>query len=234
MNDYQLNVFNRDTPDGELLDDLRLVAEQLGRSPTATEYSVAGRFHSSTLARRFGKWTTAIERAGLSPTRSAINIPVEDLLGNIESVWTSLGHQPTYLDMNSELSRFSAKTYANRFGSWRAALEAFVASVGDGGPITMTSTPSKSAPTGTRTRHINWRTRFKVLQRDHFACKACGKSPAKDPSVELHVDHVNPWSSGGESTMENLQTLCSTCNIGKSNLKANSHDEAGDDPRARS
>jgi hypothetical protein len=61
------------------------------------------------------------------------------------------------------------------------------------------------------------RMRFDVLKRDNFKCCACGASPSKDPAVELHIDHIIPWSKGGESTRENLQTLCSKCNFGKSN-----------------
>ena len=66
------------------------------------------------------------------------------------------------------------------------------------------------------TRAISDKLRYQVLKRDNFKCCDCGASPAKDPSVELHIDHIIPWSKGGESTLENLQTLCSKCNIGKS------------------
>ena len=65
------------------------------------------------------------------------------------------------------------------------------------------------------TRVISDKLRYKVLKRDNFKCCACGASPAKDPSIELHIDHIIPWSKGGETTFENLQTLCSRCNIGK-------------------
>ena len=65
-------------------------------------------------------------------------------------------------------------------------------------------------------RAISDKLRYKVLKRDNFKCCACGASPAKDPSVELHIDHITPWSKGGETILENLQTLCSKCNIGKS------------------
>ena len=65
-------------------------------------------------------------------------------------------------------------------------------------------------------REIGLQLRFKVLKRDNFKCCACGALPAKDPSVELHIDHIVPWSKGGETTFDNLQTLCSKCNIGKS------------------
>ena len=66
-------------------------------------------------------------------------------------------------------------------------------------------------------RSISDKLRYQVLKRDNFKCCACGASPAKDPSVELHIDHIIPWSKGGENTAENLQTLCSKCNLGKSN-----------------
>jgi len=61
--------------------------------------------------------------------------------------------------------------------------------------------------------------RFKILKRDNFKCCACGSSPAKDPSVELHVDHIIPWSKGGETIIDNLQTLCSKCNLGKGDME---------------
>ena len=59
--------------------------------------------------------------------------------------------------------------------------------------------------------------RFKVLQRDQFRCRLCGRSPATELSCKLHVDHVLAFSKGGKTILENLQTLCSTCNVGKSN-----------------
>lgn len=64
-------------------------------------------------------------------------------------------------------------------------------------------------------RDPSMKLRFEVLKRDNFKCCACGASPAKDPSVELHVDHIVPWSKGGETIADNLQTLCSICNLGK-------------------
>ena len=61
------------------------------------------------------------------------------------------------------------------------------------------------------------RLRFKVLQRDRFRCCACGASPSVTPGVVLEVDHIQPWSKGGETVFENLQTLCLPCNQGKTN-----------------
>ena len=76
--------------------------------------------------------------------------------------------------------------------------------------------PSGSERIKRSTRAISDKLRYQVLKRDNFKCCACGASPAKDPAVELHIDHIIPWSRGGETTLQNLQTLCSRCNIGKS------------------
>lgn len=51
--------------------------------------------------------------------------------------------------------------------------------------------------------------RLAVYQRDGHACVSCG---ATEP---LSLDHVWPWSLGGEDTFENLQTLCISCNCQK-------------------
>jgi len=56
--------------------------------------------------------------------------------------------------------------------------------------------------------------RFRVLQRDAFRCQYCGRS-ARDGAI-LHLDHVVPFSAGGETTEENLITACERCNLGKS------------------
>ncbi len=56
------------------------------------------------------------------------------------------------------------------------------------------------------------------MRRDDFKCVACGRNPASNSEVILHVDHIIAWDKGGETIYENLQSLCSICNIGKSNL----------------
>ncbi|WP_250565109.1 HNH endonuclease [Adonisia turfae] len=55
-----------------------------------------------------------------------------------------------------------------------------------------------------------------VLARDNWTCCSCGRS-TKLHGITLHVDHILPRSKGGTDHIDNLQALCSKCNIGKSN-----------------
>lgn len=57
--------------------------------------------------------------------------------------------------------------------------------------------------------------RMNILRRDNFRCRMCGSSAAD--GISLHVDHIVPVSRGGLTLSENLQVLCNSCNLGKSN-----------------
>jgi len=217
---FQLDNHSRNVPDEELLSDVKRVAEEIGKSPTLDEYNERGKYHATTLTRRFGSWFQILSKLNLNPTRSPISIPNEDLFQNLEEVWVSLGRQPRYEDIQKPLSKYSASTYEKRFGTWRKALEKFVEFVNNESSVETEVIPKaqKTKSTHKTKRSINWRLRFIVLRRDDFKCQSCGKSPANNPGVVLHVDHIKPWSKGGETIEENLQTLCSKCNVGKSDL----------------
>jgi len=58
---------------------------------------------------------------------------------------------------------------------------------------------------------IPQRLRTQVFERDAYRCITCGSY------LGLHADHVIPESHGGPTTLENLQTLCSKCNLLKGN-----------------
>lgn len=65
--------------------------------------------------------------------------------------------------------------------------------------------------TGTR-EPICWHLRSMVKQRDHYKCRWCGADHRY-----LHIDHITPWSAGGEHDSRNLQVLCAVHNEFKSN-----------------
>ncbi|WP_450091450.1 HNH endonuclease [Pseudomonas botevensis] len=53
--------------------------------------------------------------------------------------------------------------------------------------------------------------RARVFSRDGYTCLRCGCSVL----LRLRADHVVPESLGGEASLENLQTLCMSCNSWK-------------------
>lgn len=48
-----------------------------------------------------------------------------------------------------------------------------------------------------------------VFERDAYRCRRCASW------IDLCCDHVVPESAGGETTIDNLQTLCRPCNSKK-------------------
>jgi hypothetical protein len=56
--------------------------------------------------------------------------------------------------------------------------------------------------------------RMRILRRDHFRCRLCGRSPNDDVHAMLEVHHSNPFADGGLTSDENLITLCLTCHRG--------------------
>jgi hypothetical protein len=216
---YQLEPLHRNTPDGEFLDDLRRVARTLGTpSVTINQYNDNGRFNASSLQRRFGSWHRALLRAELAVVRN-VDVSQEALFANLVDVWAALGRQPRYAELTKVTSRYSPDIYKRRYGGWRNALQAFVAWANESRASEAPSgLPTLSTKGHSTPRKINYRLRFLVMRRDNFKCRISGRSPATDPTVILEVDHVVPWERGGETVLENLQTLARELNQGKSNL----------------
>ncbi len=225
MPSYELEVFSRNVPDEEFVSDLRRCAVQIGKdSLTMEEYGQFGKYHPSTLINRFGSWHSALKLAALGAGKARSHAPDADLFANLAAMWESLGRQPRSAEVRKPFSTYAVNTYSRRFGTWQRALAAFVDYV-ESQDVDSDPTPREEPP-GTipesrkrRTRrNVSERQRFRVLLRDGFSCTSCGASPLKSREVELHVDHVVPWSEGGETEVENLAAKCSRCNLGKGNL----------------
>ena len=221
--------------DEDIANDLKRVASILKKETlTAKEYESHGNFSYHTLVKHYGSWNKILKLAGMNVNLNR-DYTNEEMFEEIERVWVQLGRQPTTTDIKNGLSSFSLQSYARRFGGWRGALQAFVSYINteepeaNSGTETITIKADNLAKTDESSeekillphktsRDINLRLRFMVMQRDNFKCCACGASPAKNPAVVLHIDHIKPWSKGGETVIDNLQTLCAECNLGKSDL----------------
>lgn len=207
----------------DLLNDLRQVSTRTGHSSvTFREYESLGQYSAHSIQKRFGSWNEALKRAELSISKQS-NIDVEQLFDNLQRLWILLGRQPVKRDLQTACSEFSAKPYIRVFGSWQKTLETFIDWVNTEGSspsvlaISDTIINTKSGNDG-KTREPNLRTRFTVMKRDGFRCCYCGRSPATHVGVELVIDHVHPWSKGGNTDIDNLVTSCTECNLGKGNI----------------
>ncbi|MHA1522633.1 MAG: HNH endonuclease, partial [Promethearchaeota archaeon] len=177
----------------------------------------------TTIQRHFDTRANFCKKAGLTPRYSRV-VTEEDLLNNLDKVWSELGRQPRAKEMKQPLSPISISRYQRRFKkTWYEICLEFI-SWKSGTPVEEIERELRQIPITTPDTHVNHRTtrninlslRYAVLKRDNFRCVKCGASPALNPGTQLHIDHKTPWSKGGETEEYNLQTLCSECNLGKS------------------
>jgi 5-methylcytosine-specific restriction endonuclease McrA len=233
---FELTDFHRNVSNEELVKDVLRVRTIYGKDTlTRDEYKAYGKYGTTTLRRHFGSWNKTLEVCGIKVV-SEKRISTERLYKEIERLWIKLGRAPTSTDIRNGESEFSSNTFSRHFGSWRQALRSFVNYMNSGKNHNHADqdNSSRTSIASDRKEHKeesghsiiqhktkrepNSRLTYLVLRRDHFRCCCCGASPANDQSVQLVVDHINPWSKGGETVFENLQTLCSKCNNGKSDL----------------
>lgn len=162
------------------------------------------------------------------------NYTIQEMFDEMEKIWVQLGHRPSRNEWQRLQPKISYDTIYRQFNGWTNACLKFI-EYKSGGMITSdeeissnsnenktsisssTLVTEKAVKPLEKSRTIPLSMRIKVLSRDNFRCVFCGKSPATDLGTKLHIDHIIPFSKGGESTEDNLQTLCFDCNIGKSN-----------------
>ena len=205
--------------DAELLSDLQRASEETGKqSLTMAEYKEYGRYDPSTIIRHFETWNKALNMAGLQISNRQYTD--QELFDNLAEIWFKIGHQPSRRELSLFRSPISYKAYERRFNKWAVALKMFVEYYNAIDDINLEQrieqyTKNESAYSHKTKREPNKRMRVAVLYRDHLRCCICGASRDKNPELELHVDHIIPWAKGGETTMDNLQTLSAACNWGK-------------------
>lgn len=230
---------SRKLTDEEIIVEVQRIAKLIGEESITMEDFMENssiEIHPESVRRRFGSWAGLMEKAELklSPKyhRRYSN---EEYFENLLNVWTYHGRQPLYREIDEHPSIISPGAYEGRFGSWRKALEAFVTRMNEDETENKEEANAektipqfvdilepkkepkrkKTLPRAEARQGINLSLRYKVLLRDKFRCVRCGRSPATTPGVELHIDHKNPFSKQGRTVLENLETKCKQCNLGK-------------------
>lgn len=59
-------------------------------------------------------------------------------------------------------------------------------------------------------RTVPYALQQRCFKRDHYTCQQCGFVGTPNAG-ELHADHIIPSAEGGDTTLANLQTLCTPC-----------------------
>jgi len=183
----------------EVFENLLEVWTHYGRPPTVSEInkppSTVG---SHTYMRRYGRWRDAlksfVERANSEGDGDRAFGPEQDLPSSADRT----GPTETPTTSTADQSRPESASQGNAL------------------PRVTRAAPTNAKPADRR--EPNKRLKYKVFVRDKSRCRLCGRSAVTDPSCRLHIDHIIPFSKGGKTTLENLQALCSDCNVGKSNL----------------
>jgi len=151
----------------------------------------------------------------------------EDLFNELERIWCLVGQRPSRNEWEASNPHISYNTYKQRFGGWTNACFKFIEyKMGDAISKDDFVFPNQEVSSNNRELHFHYQQetsrnvplslRFEVLRRDNYRCVFCGKSPVTNLGTNLHIDHKVPFSKGGKSTLDNLQTLCEECNLGKS------------------
>lgn len=219
----------------QMIEELKSVAALLGKNYlTKEDFRTKSKIsNTGTIERRFGCWAKALKKAGLDVSPMGHRYTEEEYFNNMLDVWTYYGRQPACGEMSKLPSKIGHHSYARRFGTWRKALETFVARMNEDELMMKEDVQDKSNGSADMValkerslektilpedkRGISLGLRYKVLVRDGFKCVKCGESPATNHNCRLHVDHKVPFSKGGKTTPDNLQTLCEKCNLGKGN-----------------
>jgi len=181
---------------------------------------------SNCVRKCFGSWNKALDSIGIPLEKKyKYQYSSVDLFSEMERVWKAVGHRPSRVEWERSQPIIAYITYKKRFGGWTSACLKFI-EYKMGNSVQLDCQDKMTKPEITlkdglvkkEKRDIPLRLRLLVLKKYDFKCAFCGRSPAIDKGVILHIDHIIPVAKGGKTDQNNLRTLCKECNLGKSDL----------------
>ncbi|WP_155118167.1 homing endonuclease associated repeat-containing protein [Halorubrum sp. T3] len=195
-----------------ILDDIRRVADKLGKPPTAKEMSEHGEYSQRVCQNKFGSWNEALREAGYAPNRK-FRLTDQDLVDEIDRLAEQFGRPPSSGEMD-RVGEYHRWTYDHRFGGWEEALT-------EAGFSQPRSYQERSEiPYGP-----NWREqRRQALERDDYECQTpwCEMTQAdhqEQVGKDISVHHLLPrkffvgpdgrFDYEQANRVSNLVTVCS-------------------------
>lgn len=171
---------------------------------------------SRAIRRRFGSWGKALQAAGFRVHHSKLD--PREMVTAFRNCWREQQSVPSQRQLSEHLEKhsypFRTKSYRNYFGGLGRLANLIVQVESEKLPESKLYEHHK--PVRRLYQAVPHKLRLAVLKRDSYCCVKCGTNRKDDKSVRLEVDPIIPGSRGGPATMENLQTLCFSCNQGKS------------------
>jgi hypothetical protein len=106
----------------DLLDELRVLADDLERTPLPDDIAETSEFSPEAYFGEFDSWYGAAIEADLERPVWA-SVPEKELLGDLHRLKRILDKMPSEQDV-ADRGGYGVSTYWSRFGSWNAAIEA--------------------------------------------------------------------------------------------------------------
>ncbi|MBI4079349.1 MAG: HNH endonuclease [Candidatus Levybacteria bacterium] len=228
-------------PREKIIDELAKVSETYNHTRfTSKEFLRNASIGHQTVFREFVTWDAAMDcltdylkqknitlKPRTKPKRKDAYTQ-KQIFDEMQRIWSQIGHRPSKIEWEQTNPKINYNTVRRHFNGWTNACLRFIEYItGENNivenidasveKINMDKNRIIYKPEDNRTIPLG--TRLKILARDNFRCVYCGKSPSTDIGTKLHIDHIIPFSKGGKSIEENLQTLCLECNFGKSNKR---------------
>ncbi len=108
----------------ELIEQLLMLAKELGRTPSAAQFDRDPRTSSSGIAKlHFGSWNQFLEAAGLQFNRFR-KYTDDDLIKQVQDLAKRLGRTPSSKEFEQEPGTANPASVCIHFGSWNQFLEA--------------------------------------------------------------------------------------------------------------
>jgi len=120
MMKFEINWLEDRSDDGMLAEIRRVAALEPGVRLTVDRFNAVARIKSTAVRERFGSWTEATRRAGLTDALPAYND--EAILSDIQRVSALSNNDSFTLASYSKQGHYSDSTIKRRFGGWREAL----------------------------------------------------------------------------------------------------------------
>lgn len=114
------NAHAKEEKQAAYLDELKRLADEIGRSPRRDDMIESGKFSAVAYQNQFGSWNEALQEAELEPNLR-MNISTIELADELHRLADELGRIPRSSDMD-KLGKFHSNTYRRHFENWKDAL----------------------------------------------------------------------------------------------------------------